>query len=389
MSLVHDMMLFSSNSPTSALTGNDIPAQSWLNDSDSHISVTQSFEIDTPRTKQKIVPDDVAFVYFVVVKCGFYEAVSLFGITTNVCNVIMFCKLGFKDSFNISLMALSISDLGSSVVLFWMGMCFNPLFIFSDVPFDTLSLVYLTGGWVRIYFTRTTSWLTAMISGERCLCIIAPLKVKTIVTRRRSIYTIIAIFVSMSFTMPPVYYSTGLDWKWYPDRNKTLLGLVFTEDRPQVYNGIMIANLILGFMSFFCVILSTTLLVSRLNQKSKWREASVKAQDNLETITTRDQRVSKMVILISAIFMTCLLPGVMLSIVMLFVPEFSKGRLYHNLFTMVWAINHITEAVNSSVNIFIYYNMSNRFRLTLRSFIICFRDKESDPKSEGTNQTDD
>ncbi|CAG5114702.1 unnamed protein product, partial [Candidula unifasciata] len=104
------------------------------------------------------------------------QSIDIFGTVTNIINSVCFIKQGFKDPINVTLIGLSISDLGCLVTLIWLNICFTPSFQQADLPFDPTGILYLTAGWPHVIFTRVTSWITAFITLERCLCIALPLK---------------------------------------------------------------------------------------------------------------------------------------------------------------------------------------------------------------------
>ena len=136
--------------------------------------------------------------------------ISAFGCLSNVINIIVFCKQKFSDSVNISLFGLAISDLGCVLNLVWMSMCFSPLFQTLSLPFNPLTVQYLTGGWPHGCFARISSFITAYVTFERCLCVTLPLKVKTIITPRRTTLTLVAIFLVLFSLTAPVFLGIGL-----------------------------------------------------------------------------------------------------------------------------------------------------------------------------------
>lgn len=73
---------------------------------------------------------------------------------------------------------LAISDLGCLSTTIWFSISFTPAVAAADVPFDVPGVAYLIGALPHLSFSRITSWITAIITLERCLCIILPLKVK-------------------------------------------------------------------------------------------------------------------------------------------------------------------------------------------------------------------
>ncbi|KAK0048630.1 short-wave-sensitive opsin 1 [Biomphalaria pfeifferi] len=338
-----------------------------------NVLATQSYLTD------KIIGDKVRQIWYVVLKCAMYDLFATIGIVANVINLSVFWEMGCHDSAGVTLISLTLSDLVSLLILFWMGMCYNPLFTYSDVSFDTQSVVYLSGGWLKIYISRVTSWITAFLSLERCLCIAMPLRVRRALTKSRSVYINAGIFVVIFCMLPPIYSTTWLDWQWFPDRNRTLLGLDFSSDRDHVYDTVALVNVVLTYVSFFIILACTLLLVATLNKQLQWRNATSK---KLSSASSKELRVNKMIVLIALLFISFFFPGTVVLLVMVFVPEFNKGMFYNNLFTVVWAFIHILEAWNSSFNIFVYYHMSSKFRSILNYKFRCLR------RSSGKTVTD-
>ncbi|KAI8794721.1 adenosine receptor A1-like [Biomphalaria glabrata] len=343
-------------------------------------TVAHSTTTVKPAPPDKILNDDMAYIFFVVVKCAMYEVCSVFGIVTNVLCLIVYRKLGCEETVNVTLIGLTISDLASLIVLFWMGICFNPLFTYSNVHFDTQSVVYMSGGWVKLYLTRVSSCITAFVTMERCLCIVIPLKIKQVMTPKRAVIFIILSFFFMGMTLPPVYYTTRLEWLWYPARNKTLLGLAFTPEREEIYNSVIAINLVLTFIAFAFIIGGTLMLVFNLEKKTEWRRKSVSAQKH-DTMSMKDKKISKMIISIAVFFVTSFFPGTVLFVVMMIIPEFNRGKLLNNLFTTTFAFSHILEGANAGVNIFIYFKMSTKFRQVFcQTFLFWKANTEKDGK---------
>ncbi|CAL1525879.1 unnamed protein product [Lymnaea stagnalis] len=72
--------------------------------------------------------------------------IGVLGSAANIINIVVFVKQGFSDAMNISFLGLAIADLCSVVTLVWEGICYNPMFFNSDLPFVTSDLLYYTAG---------------------------------------------------------------------------------------------------------------------------------------------------------------------------------------------------------------------------------------------------
>ncbi|GFR58188.1 chemosensory receptor B [Elysia marginata] len=136
--------------------------------------------------------------------------ISVLGCAANVINIVVFYRQKFSDSVNISLMGLAISDFGALITLVWMSICFSPPFRALPLPFNPAEVQYLTAGWPHVCFARITSYITAYVTLERCLCVTVPLKVKTIITPKRTTLTIISIFLILFASLAPVYFGIRL-----------------------------------------------------------------------------------------------------------------------------------------------------------------------------------
>ncbi|KAH9519147.1 hypothetical protein Btru_074842 [Bulinus truncatus] len=309
-----------------------------------------------------LVSDDTRMIFQIVNFATVCQAIDVFGTVTNVINAIIFARLGFNDSVNVSLFGLAISDLGCLVTLIWLNTCFNPLFNQSDIPFEAVEVQYLTAGWPHVSFTRVTSWITAFITLERCLCITIPLKVKLIITPRRVAAVVMVIFFVMVVCTLPVYYCNQFGWKFYPNKNRTLIGLVFTHDRESIERVLFTINsVIIPFSAFVAVIICTVILVVKLKEKTKWRQSST-AAGKADNVSGRDQKVARMIVMVSALFIACFTPMTIFFVGMIVVPELSITGKYRNIFFIISSFSFILESTNSSLNIFIYYSMSSKYK---------------------------
>jgi hypothetical protein len=121
---------------------------------------------------------------------------------------------------------------------------------------------------------------------------------------------------------------------------------------------------ILGTSSFVAVIVFTVLLVVQLKRKSKWRMTANEDKSASESASTRERKTMTMVAMIATVLIVCYTPGVALSMVTFFEPEFNIVGSFKNIFLVLWSIAFVLEAVNSSINIILYYKMSTKYKET-------------------------
>ncbi|KAH9503174.1 hypothetical protein Btru_070160 [Bulinus truncatus] len=307
----------------------------------------------------KIISDELMAMVTVVIKSALYVSVGAFGVVTNIICLKVFWTMGFKDTINVSFFAIALADLGCLLCLLWMGICYNPLFAYADVNFDSRSVQYLTGGWPKFYFTRVSGLITAYVTFERCLCTTMPLKVKVVLTPRRVSFIHVIIYVINALVIVPTYVSTRLSWRWYPSRNASILTLDPIVDKG-IFNITNDLNAFLQNGSFIFVVICTIILVNSLNESRRWKlKSSTRKTDFGQQ--SKENRASRRVVKVSALYIACNLPGSLASLGMIVFPEVNAGESQQNLFFFLAAFNHTVEAVNASVNIFIYLETSMKF----------------------------
>ncbi|XP_012935270.1 alpha-1A adrenergic receptor [Aplysia californica] len=338
-----------------------------LLDTDHAILVTEA-----PAPNRQLVSDEMRQTLQLAIFSVFCGAVSLFGIGTNVLNIIVFIRQGFKDTMNINLLGLAIADLGCLLTLLGMSIGYNPYLIKTAVWFNLQDLIYFFDGWPHVCMTRVTSLITTFIAVERCLCIAIPLKVKTIITHSRTKGIIVGIFAIMVVVSLPFYYVNILIWTFDPEKNHTVLQLGFRSDRA-IVEGIIfsISSVLMPFGSFLVVIICTVILIVKLNSKTKWRQKATSQFAGGSDTSVKEKKVIKMVTLISTIFIACNVPGIVTTVFMVFEPEFSVLGVYANMFFLSWSIAFALGGLNSAVNIFVYYTMSSKYKETMQNLLSC------------------
>ncbi|GFN94869.1 chemosensory receptor a [Plakobranchus ocellatus] len=311
------------------------------------------------------------------------EIVNLAGLVGNILNIAVFVRLGFSEPSNISLTALAAADLVSLVLSIWIGLCYWPPFRDSGLPFNPLNLSLHTGAGLRAHTIRTVACITAFISFERCLCILMPLKVKRIITPK---FTKTAMFIIGIFTVVPyivIYFRYYFAWVIYPHLNATILDIVPNNSKGAILMDqivMAICGVIQPIVSFVIVLVSTIFLIVQLRKIASWRKSVMSAgrrgQDNSEAESapntavanagsSKEERLTKMVVVIATNFIVCFVPTCVFFGLVVF-EGFALFGSYRRKVVPVLLTSYLTESVSASVNILIYYNMSAKFRSTLR-----------------------
>ena len=108
------------------------------------------------------------------------NAVALFGVFGNMANILVYSKMGLKETTNISFFCLALNDLVVSIGTIIVEICESPPMKIVDLPPGALVLQIDFGTSFFVYSScGFGAWVTAILSTERCLCISFPMKVST------------------------------------------------------------------------------------------------------------------------------------------------------------------------------------------------------------------
>ena len=151
------------------------------------------------------------------------------GVIANIIVIATYIKMGFKESINISYCALGISDLGVTITTCWGGITNILILTDAKIPFSAIDISDFTVFWPLEGLEKTTTCITAYITLERLLCVVFPLHVKRIVTRRKTVSVLVSIFL---LVFGPTAFSVlrfKFRWVFHPAMNRTILR-VFKAD---------------------------------------------------------------------------------------------------------------------------------------------------------------
>lgn len=160
-----------------------------------------------------------------------------------------------------------------------------------------------------------------------------------------------------------------IDWKFYPDKNRSLLGLVPTTNYDKLSGLTFLLYAAYILVSFSALIIFTIILIITLRRKTKWRKESIHEIKQSDTLSSRDQKTVNIVIVIAIVLIVCYTPSVVLNVVVYTVPGFSVVGRYSNIFFVTWSFGFAMDAFNSSVSMVLYFKMSSKYRTTVRELL--------------------
>ncbi|RUS72209.1 hypothetical protein EGW08_020036, partial [Elysia chlorotica] len=300
------------------------------------------------------VQDLILLVNDVALSCS----LSFFGIFTNLANIIVFTKMGFSEMSNMNFLALSVFDLLVSIVTLFTKLFYSPVLRdFMSGPVESL----VSGTMVLMTFVVIggSAMMTALISTERCLCIVFPLKMKRILTPRRALYCILLIVAYHSAFLILLYADAGPQNE-YSRRLSVYYFSFYTVP---------------STTCFFIVLFTTIAMVARLNKNLQWRLQTTQRSDKN---TDKESKIAKTIIAISTIFIVCFFPNAANFIAQSIYPAYSYVDPYlWTLITVVFSFTGVLQALSSSINIVFYYQMSSRYKKVFTSCFCSESEKET------------
>ncbi|CAL1545321.1 unnamed protein product, partial [Lymnaea stagnalis] len=314
------------------------------------------------------ISDELCQLILTINFASICPVLSLIGLSGNIINIIVFMTQGFHDTVNISLLALAVSDMGMQMSVLIIAVLNNPILLSADILIEPKEFLSSVAAWPIASFSKITSWITAYITFERCLCVVAPLRVKRLVTPKIVVFIMVSIYVMMFATLIPEYMTFYLDWKYFPDRNKTLIGIVPRKHTEAARGITFTITTFSQFLSFSLIIIFTVILIAELRHKSKWRAETTSGADRaLKNMDKKESKTIKMITAIAVIYISCYSPAIIDLLIAVTVPEFYIVGLYKNSFLMAFSFPNLFESLNSSLSIFLYYRMSTKYRHTFNA----------------------
>ena len=335
--------------------------------------------------------------------------IVVFGLISNVINIIVFLGLDDRDNVSTSLLVLSFSDLGYLIIR-----CFSTVARFLLVHHETFpwafdySILVVCIYWYGLVFYDYSCFISVFLAVVRSCCVVMPLKFKSVFTRSRTVKSLIGLFVAAFCLRSPQIFSHGLSWKTNPATNKSLLTCTITSvgdiQLMSKVNDIMNRN-ILSWVAYITVVVCVVTMIVKLRSASKFRKSAAqtvlskgdndkdvrepdpalnntvtentadtsatgpaslasrqKQQKNPEKMSSKETQLIQSVVLLSIIFLLSQLPFQVYSTIRLFVPEFDTFGSQVFLFSIAGHISLTFSLLNCSVNIFVYCTYNRKYK---------------------------
>ena len=291
--------------------------------------------------------------------------VALAAMLVNILNCLTFRKIGLHSGINISFFCLSTADFVSAFCLAFIAVVMKDIAREIDLGIDLTDVGY-TAGAVHLGVLSFSSWVTAVINAERCCCVVLPMKVKQIFTRKITIGLILGMLVFQTANTTAILATVRFAVVWSSQQNRPQVLLHMST-----YNQKLSSILAFWGSTFVtaiccCVIVASTIFLAKSLRKRKETFQSMDGQQHRTML--RDQRLIRSAVGISTIFIACFIPTGTIYLVSFAYPAFHVYDPYlGNLAQATSSFSLIFQAVSGVVNIFVYFKMNSRYKQCLCS----------------------
>lgn len=313
--------------------------------------------------------------------------VFVIGVPTNLLNCLVFKQQGLRDRMNLCLFALVFVDMTylAYSMLFTTAFCIRKLEPAIGEELYTKMQYY--GISINYGLRETSAGISVLIAVERCVCVVFPLLANTLISTRTMSILLATIVIGMQLafvTTPvkkrvfPVYDNTTGETRWAVapsaawQENQALMLYDKMEDTFMM--------IVFPLFTFILVSGATAITVIKLRAAILWRKkirfSGSDAQDHQVALT-------KMLVLVSCVFIASKAPWVAITVTRIFYPDFSPSGSQSNLYRVLEVVAHYCLYIHSAVNFFIYYSRSSRFKSNLRAVGGCWHKSSSQSQRTG------
>ncbi|XP_067687135.1 delta-type opioid receptor-like [Haliotis asinina] len=279
---------------------------------------------------------------------------------------------GSKERTNIILVALALSDTLFLITTLLRKMNHLVSKVDKNAAFDVNMIMQAQVMALNVLFGRITSALTMLIAIERFIAVYLPLKAHLLLTTTRLKFAVVCLYVILCAAFAPLLNLYRITYVFSKRQQRVIPVIRVTElymdnvDFFDIYLN-QFLNIMFRYTPMALVCVCTVLVILRIKRSSEWRRKTSKNADQ----TKDEERVTNMLVLVSCLYISCLMPGTITLTLRFFITGFNfKGR-YSNLFNLLGGIIILLESCNSSANFIAYMAMSKKFSSTYKRVFMC------------------
>uniref|UniRef100_A0A2C9L056 G-protein coupled receptors family 1 profile domain-containing protein n=1 Tax=Biomphalaria glabrata TaxID=6526 RepID=A0A2C9L056_BIOGL len=298
----------------------------------------------------------------VYIRCILLPVLGFCGLLGNFLNIVILTHHGFRESTNIILVSLSVSDFCFSLTQILRRIrCVVQMFdFFLGVTVETFLEVYIIP--INTLMLVVSLCHVTLISIERMIAVCFPFHVARIVRKGRVLVVVLFLYAYPTLMGFPNLFRFTFQWVYVPDVNVTVAMVRMTQlltdhfDVILMYGTVVFNNLFstvtLASILTCSIIIVLRLLTSRLGRARKKVALGTK---------TKELKAVKMLLAVCLACLIVCIPTAVLDMFVLYINSIQDTRpLYH----IGQTVNDVLYQVNACLNFFIYVTMSSKFAKT-------------------------
>ncbi|XP_025079719.1 uncharacterized protein LOC112555500 [Pomacea canaliculata] len=217
---------------------------------------------------------------------------------------------------------------------------------------------------------NVSNTITAIISLERCICVLSPFLAKKFFKTRYMAVLIAAmsVYVTGFYNLMTVKFATVYvtDPLTNTSHWTSQLSSFYLSNRvvTDVLNNYLL-SLTIPCTSLGVVIVTTCITVLKLRSTLAWRLETTNVKTTSEK--ARQDSVTKTLLVVCFVYLTCISLSLVQVLARTFVPGYLPTGKYCNTFTIGQTLGHLCEVTNASSSFLIYVTMGTKFRETVKT----------------------
>ncbi|KAL8573562.1 hypothetical protein ACOMHN_047832 [Nucella lapillus] len=321
---------------------------------------------------ENLLPYPTLLLVYRVLGGGLTPWTSFFGVGVNALNCAVFFKQGLQERINLLLFLLACSDIVVSAFLFVSTIEYFTSQVEGQFQINGPLVVLVTNHGSFIYgFVYVSGLISTLIALERCICITYPLVARRVMKTQTMA---VGVFVASVFLIVAIHFASAQKYQiicaYHPVLNIRLAVHYPSDFYLQNKQLMDILNTLLNGISlptFFALTttISTIITAVKLKTAARWRQTTSSV-----TMETKEVALTRMLIVVSCLFIGCTVPNIILRIFPMVDTEFRLGGRHQNALLVGVNVLYTANAANSALNFVFYWKMGSRFRAVLKD-IIC------------------
>ncbi|KAK7504026.1 hypothetical protein BaRGS_00004758 [Batillaria attramentaria] len=299
----------------------------------------------------------------------------LVSVVTNPLNMAVAYKHGLRERINLCIFSLAFLDMAYFInVVSFIGDGIYRLGLGSVGDDVGKSSEFFIRNRLLIFFALkfASDFVTTVIACERCLCVMSPLRSKTMMETK----TLAIIIVVGCVILVVGYFPVGMRWsiacihdvatntsatRIFPSKfylsNRELVDLLDS----------VLFGFVLPIVMVTTVSTTTVVTVVRLFKMAAWRGKTSTAA----SLSPGEIGLTRVLVGTSILFIVCSVPSLLRRVLMLAIADFSLAGRFRNLYDFWGFLELLMVYINSSFNFFVYVSLGSRFRETLKEMFKC------------------